>query len=150
MRVVKENAFSESSIELLCVYKAQILDLNFLRRLGSEYVFFLVSSRSFMLLSFDVMVKVGRDLKVGWRILAMALIGGVCIGLVSGLVENKPGSAGIPENKYYGYPLIWRLSDPFTGEKYSYFELLVDCIFWVAVALVLALLATLLKRNRKV
>jgi len=69
-----------------------------------------------------------------------AVVVGVCVGLVSGFVENRPGGVTIPENKYYGYPLIWRLIDAFAGEKYYYFELLVDCIFWIAIILIVGLL----------
>jgi len=60
--------------------------------------------------------------------------------LVTGLVENNPGHATIPEDKYYGFPLVWRTTDPFVGEKYSYLKLFADCIFWMAVVLAATLL----------
>ena len=41
-----------------------------------------------------------------WRGLVLVAVLGVCIGLVSGFVENPPSEVGIPELKYYGYPLV--------------------------------------------
>lgn len=84
---------------------------------------------------------------VGWRILLLSLVVGVCVGLVTGFVENTPGGATIPENKYYGFPLIWRLSDPFVGETYFYLELFADLLFWIAVASAIALVVKRLKKS---
>jgi len=81
--------------------------------------------------------------KVYWRIAILAVVVGVCIGLVSGFVENKP-DASVLEHKYYGWPLVWRITTIFEGEMYRYFELFVDCLFWIGVVLVVALLAKLL------
>lgn len=89
--------------------------------------------------------------KVGWRILVLIVVVGVCIGLVTGLVERPPGYTSIPEVRYFGVPLVWRSTDPFVGEKYHYFELIVDCAFWMAIALVAALLVkVLVRRGEKV
>ena len=67
----------------------------------------------------------------GWRILVLVVVVGVCMALVSGLVENRSGTAGIPEKKYFGYPFIWRTTDPFVGSGYRFFELAVDCVVWI-------------------
>lgn len=111
----------------------------------------LVPNKSFMLPCFYVIAQVEKSVKASGRFLALIVVFGVCIGLVSGFVENTTRGASIPENKYYGYPLVWRLSDAFTGEKYYYFELVIDCIFWIVIVSAVALLAQkLLKHNEKV
>jgi len=79
--------------------------------------------------------------KVDWRVMVLAVVAGVCIGLLTGFVENKSGGYTIPENSYYGYPLIWRISSMNTGETFLYLELFVDCLPWIAVFLIIALLA---------
>ncbi|MGB9714603.1 MAG: hypothetical protein ACPLZC_06490 [Candidatus Bathyarchaeales archaeon] len=43
------------------------------------------------------------------KLLFAALACGVIASLATGLFENK-GQIGIPENKYYGYPLVWRIT----------------------------------------
>jgi len=78
---------------------------------------------------------------VVWRVLVLAVVVGVCIGLVSGFVENKLGGVTIPEKRHYGFPLVWRTTDPFVGEKHYYFEVLVDILFWIAIVSVAVLLA---------
>jgi hypothetical protein len=72
--------------------------------------------------------------------LVLAVVIGVCVAALTGFVENTPGSITIPENKYYGFPIIWRISDAFTGEKYLYFEFFVDSFFWTAIIAILILL----------
>jgi hypothetical protein len=70
------------------------------------------------------------------------VVTGVCIASLTGFVENKPSGVIIPENKYYGFPMIWRISDVFAGEKFLYLEFFVNCTFWVAIVAILILLAT--------
>lgn len=77
---------------------------------------------------------------VNWRVLVLAVIIGVCIGLFAGVVENRPTEATIPENKYYGFPFIWRRVDMFMGESYLLNELLLDILFWIAVSLIAVIL----------
>jgi len=43
-----------------------------------------------------------------WRGLILVAVLGICIGLVSGFVENPP-EASIIGHKYYGHPLVWRI-----------------------------------------
>lgn len=86
--------------------------------------------------------------KPGWRTLALVVVIGVCIGLVGGFVENQP-DASVIGHKYYGFPLVWRITKMFLGEEYLFFELFVDCVFWVAVVLVIALLAKALLKDKK-
>lgn len=79
-------------------------------------------------------------IKVDQRGLALVVVLGVCIGLVSGFVENPP-DASVIGHKYYGYPLVWRITRMFIGEEYLYFELLIDCLIWIAVVSVIAVFA---------
>jgi hypothetical protein len=76
----------------------------------------------------------------GWQNLALAVAVGVSIGLVSGFVENRP-DASVIGHRYYGFPLVWRIAKMFLGEEYLFFELFVDCIFWVTVVFVVVFLA---------
>jgi len=43
------------------------------------------------------------------KLLVMAAASGIAVSLATGLYENR-GQVGIPENKYYGYPLVWRVT----------------------------------------
>jgi hypothetical protein len=43
--------------------------------------------------------------------------------------------------------LVWRITTTFTGEEYLLFEVFVDCLFWIAVVFVLALLARALLKE---
>ena len=72
-----------------------------------------------------------------WRGLVLVVVLGVCIGLVSGFVENPP-EASVIGHKYYGYPLVWRITKTFLGEEYLYFELFIDCLIWIAIVSVIA------------
>jgi len=49
-----------------------------------------------------------------WRGLVLVL--GVCIGLVSGFVENPP-EASVIGHKYYGYPFVWRITKTFWAKS---------------------------------
>jgi hypothetical protein len=74
--------------------------------------------------------------KINWKVLILTVIIGVCIVIAT----------GIPGNKFFGWPLVWRISEMETGtEICSYFELFVDCIFWIVIALVIFLFAKITK-----
>ena len=79
--------------------------------------------------------------RVKTRVAGMTVLLGICIGFISGFVENRPGSASIPENNYYGLPLVWRITSMNMGETYYYFELFVDCLFWILIVSTIALFA---------
>jgi len=57
------------------------------------------------------------SLKISLRVLLSVAIAGICVALGTGLVENVPDSVTIPENEYYRFPLVWRSTDPFAGDK---------------------------------
>ena len=75
---------------------------------------------------------------VDWRGLVLVVVVGVCIGLVTGFVENPP-EVSVIGHKYYGWPFVWRITKMFLGEEYLYFELFVDCLFWFFVVAVVYL-----------
>jgi len=68
----------------------------------------------------------------------VVVVVGVCIGLVTGFVENPP-EVSVIGHKYYGWPFVWRITKMFLGEEYLYFELFVDCLFWFFVVAVVYL-----------
>ena len=83
--------------------------------------------------------------KVDLRGLILAVVISFCIGLVSGFVENPP-DARVIGHKYYGWPLVWRITGMVLGEEYLYFELFVDCLFWfLIVAIVYFVVKKLVK-----
>lgn len=95
------------------------------------------------------------DLRVSKRLVAIIIVLGFSVGFGSGLVENTPDFASNPQNRYYGFPLVWRAVNTTTGEKYTYaFELFADCLFGIVLASIIAAttLATekwLAKRNKQ-
>ena len=72
----------------------------------------------------------------------MIVLAGVLASLGSGLFENKPDFVSIPENKYFGFPLVWRMLNTATGETRLYsFELTIDGLFWFALVSIVVLVA---------
>lgn len=78
---------------------------------------------------------------LGWRAMVSVVAFGVLAAFISGFVASMPGNAWLPENKYYGFPLVWRTYDPSYGEGHHYFELAVDCIFWISMVWIMAVSA---------
>lgn len=71
-------------------------------------------------------------------------------GLASGFFESKPDFVSIPENKYFGFPLIWRMLNTATGETGLYFfELAIDCLFWFALVSIAAVVAIAIQKSVK-
>lgn len=64
------------------------------------------------------------------RSLIGALFFGVFLSLITGLFENGP-EIGIPENKYYGYPLIWRITKTFQPTEIIFSNLAMDAAFFI-------------------
>jgi hypothetical protein len=62
----------------------------------------------------------------------IVIVVGFFIGFGSGLVENTPGFTGNPQDKYYGFPFVWRAVNTVTGQRYGYpLELLFDVFFGI-------------------
>jgi hypothetical protein len=73
--------------------------------------------------------------------MVLVVVSGVLVALVSGFVWSMPGDSWIPENKFYGFPLVWRTIDQFKEESYHYFEFGVDCIFWISMVWIMTVSA---------
>ena len=73
-------------------------------------------------------------------LVAIVVVVGFFVGFGSGLVENEPGFVHIPENKYYGFPLAWRMVNTVTEDKVAYpLELFLDVLFGIGmIAIVVA------------
>jgi hypothetical protein len=87
-------------------------------------------------------------LKVGWRVLVLGIVAGVFICLGTGIIEQPRIS--IMENKYYGVPLVWRISNLNTGETYLGLELVADLAFWACLIAVIMVLASMMLQWAKV
>ncbi|MDH5482595.1 MAG: hypothetical protein OEY22_06945 [Candidatus Bathyarchaeota archaeon] len=101
-----------------------------------------------MSLVFGLCFKVDYLLKPNWSDLVLVVVAGICICLASGFVENPP-EASVIGHRYYGWPLVWRITKTLLPEEYRYFELFIDCLIWIVVALIVMLLAKKLMRKRK-
>lgn len=67
-----------------------------------------------------------------------AMICGILVASATGLLMN--GSViGIPEYRYYGYPLVWRVTSfvdyEFTLGTFILTNLAIDAAFWIAISL---------------
>jgi len=85
--------------------------------------------------------------RVNWRSLVLVVVIGVCIGLFTGIVENRPSEIGIPEDKYHGFPLVWRITHTGLPDEYRFLELFVDCLFWFVIVLIIVLLVKKLVKS---
>lgn len=75
--------------------------------------------------------------KVSWRLVVLVLVIGFFVGLATGLVENNAETLGLYENKYYGFPLAWRLVYNSELKTVYYDALLVDIVFGVVIAAIM-------------
>lgn len=87
-----------------------------------------------------------NGLKVDWRFFVLAVVVGICICLTAGLVENPP-EVSVVGYKYYGWPLVWRVTKTLQSEEYRYSELLVDLLLWIVVASVVTFLIKKLMKS---
>jgi hypothetical protein len=68
-----------------------------------------------------------------YRSVFAAVICGVLVSLATGLYERDVIS--ILEVRYYGYPLIWRITNLNGPIEYVLTNLAIDVVVWVAAAL---------------
>ena len=86
------------------------------------------------------------------QIIAIILFVGFFVGFGSGLIENRPDSVSIPGNRYYGFPLVWRMVEMESGTYETYVDkLFLDIAFgWVIIAVVaVAAMITMRRMSRK-
>ncbi len=62
----------------------------------------------------------------------LALLSGFFFTVFTGLIRNSPG-IGVPEIKYYGYPLPWRRTTTFQIQRIVLTNFFVDLLFWITV-----------------
>jgi hypothetical protein len=79
---------------------------------------------------------------LGLKTLAIAMVLGILLSFFMGFVENKY-VFGIPESKYYGYPLVWR-SVQFLQQPritlYNFTNFTLDASFWIVICIVAILI----------
>ena len=77
----------------------------------------------------------------GGMILALAVIGGVVITLLTGLINNTP--EGLVGAVRYGYPLFWlvMIVVPSTPYVVRWLRLFIDIVVWAIVVWVILFLA---------
>ena len=78
-----------------------------------------------------------RDLavKIGWRMVVLVVLIGLFVGLATGLVEDGTGQVNETQNRYYGFPLFWRIVDANTGARSAdYLGFFVDWGFGAVIA----------------
>jgi hypothetical protein len=68
-----------------------------------------------------------------FRFLVVVIVCGVLVALATGLFENRP-EASIIGNKYYGYPLVWRVTGTFQPTEIILTNLTINMAFWIAVS----------------
>ena len=67
------------------------------------------------------------------RLLVIALAYGTFVSLGTGLVENPP-RASIVGYRYYGHPLVWRVTRTFElPPEYMFANLAMDAAFWIII-----------------
>ena len=79
------------------------------------------------------------------KLLTVAIVCGVLVSLATGLVSRNIMS--IPENKYYGFPSIWRVTSLTEPTKYVISNFAIDAVFWVTVSLLTVILLARLKKT---
>lgn len=78
-----------------------------------------------------------------------AIFCGVLVSLATGIIENSPGFSIIGA-RYYGYPLVWRVTMTLQPQEFRFVDLAIDVMFWIIVSLVaLIILMNLSKHFRR-
>lgn len=75
-----------------------------------------------------------------FRSLVGAVVCGVLVSLVTGVIENPP-EASIIGARYYGYPLVWRVTMTLQPTELRFTDLAIDALFWIVISF-LALIIT--------
>lgn len=68
------------------------------------------------------------------RSLFAVIASGIFVSLATGLVETWRPDFSIMEYKYYGYPLVWRVTALSGPTEFRLTSLLVDATFWIAIS----------------
>jgi hypothetical protein len=68
-----------------------------------------------------------------------ALFCGVLVSLFTGIIENPP-QASIVGARYYGYPLVWRVTMTLHPDEMSFASLAIDALFCIAISFVVLII----------
>lgn len=79
-----------------------------------------------------------------FRSLVAAIVCGLLLSLATGLVENPP-DASIMIHKYFGHPLVWRVTKIFEPTEYRFDALSINTAFWVAISFLAVIILEMLK-----
>ncbi len=79
-----------------------------------------------------------------FRSLVVAIVCGLLLSLATGLVENPP-DASITIHKYFGHPLVWRVTKIFEPTEYRFDALSINTAFWVAISFLAVIILEMLK-----
>lgn len=83
---------------------------------------------------------------LGLKSVVKAIVCGVLLSLATGLFENHP-EISIIEAKYYGYPLVWRVTKTFQPTEFKVTNLTVDAVFWFAISFIALVCLGMLKQK---
>ena len=78
------------------------------------------------------------------RPIIVAIVCGFLLSLATGLIENQP-EASIMMFKYYGHPLVWRVTKLFEPTEYRLDSLALDAAFWIIISFLAVILVERLK-----
>ena len=53
---------------------------------------------------------------------------------VTGIIENSPPPSIIGA-KYYGYPIVWRVTATLHSDQFRFTDLAIDSAFWITISL---------------
>jgi len=73
-----------------------------------------------------------------------AIVCGLLLSLATGLVENPP-EASIIGFKFYGHPLVWRVTKTLQPTEFRFASLAIDAAFWITISLLVVIILELLK-----
>jgi len=78
------------------------------------------------------------------KYLVGAVVCGFLVSLATGIIENSP-QASIIGARYYGYPLVWRITMTLQPDKIDLTTLAMDTLFWVIISSVALILLEKIK-----
>lgn len=81
------------------------------------------------------------------RLPLYAIICGIPLAVTTGIIENRP-EASIIGAKYYGYPLVWRVTLTLQPTEHNFTNLAVDMAFWVAVSFLVLIIIEKIAHRR--
>lgn len=74
-----------------------------------------------------------------FKSLVVAMFCGVLVSLATGFVENPP-EASIIGFKYYGYPLVWRVTKTLQPTEFRFASLAIDAAFWITISFLVSII----------